>query len=429
LFASSWPVTPPARWEWIDRVRKLPIPVVAVALALIIGAAVIASKSNNYQVAMVFPNANNLFAGATVMRDGFKAGTVKKIEVVDGKAKATLKLNDGFAPLHDGVRAEVVWKGVLGERQVQLTDGPEKNAAVPSGALLTNVAAEPVELSDVMSSLNAPTRKKLNTLIANINATTSGHETDIRNSLITAGPAVEALGAVLSDLGTDGEAIRQILTQSNRTMGILAARQQSLAQIVADLSDMSSDVVKRRQELGETLDRLPGVIDQANTTLEQVPDAVDETVPLLKDLDPATKKLAKTSKHLKPVMQDLRPAVADLKPTLASLAELLQHTPAFMRAGKATFPDIDNALDNSQDAVRFLRPYTPELVGWMSNWGSAGGNYDANGHYARFHILEGAESVIPSPGLKGPGVTQNLTPKPGNPVGQPWEDAYGDDIR
>jgi len=404
--------------------------VVAVALALLVGGAVIASKSNNYKVALMLPNANNLFAGATVQRDGFNAGTVKKIEVVDGKAKATVQLDDAFAPLHDGVRAEVVWKGVLGERLVQLSDGPAKNAAVPSGALLTNVAAEPVELSDVMSSLNAPTRKKLNVLIANLNATTTGHETDIRNSLTTAGPAVEALGAVLSDLGTDGEAIRQILTQSNRTMGILAARQQALGQIVDELSDMSSDVVQRRKELGETLDKLPGVIDQANTTLEQVPDAVDETVPLLKDLDPATKKLAKTSKHLKPVMQDLRPAVADLKPTLGSLAELLQYTPALMRSGTRTFPDVDKALDGSQDAVRFLRPYTPELVGWMSNWGSAGGNYDVNGHYARFHILSGAESVVPTAvKVPGTGVTQNLTPKPGNPVGQPWADAYGDDIR
>jgi phospholipid/cholesterol/gamma-HCH transport system substrate-binding protein len=411
-------------------VRKLPFPVLAVALTLLVGGAVIASKSNNYKVAMVFPNANNLFNGATVMRDGFKAGTVKDIKVVDGKAKATLQLNDEFAPLHDGVRAEVVWKGVLGERVIQLTDGPAKNTAVPSGALLTNVASEPVELSDVMSSLNAPTRKKLNVLISNLNATTTGHETDIRNSLQTAGPAVEALGALLSDLGTDGEAIRQILTQSNRTMGILAARQQALGQIVNDLSDMSADVVKRRKELGETLDRLPDVIDEANTTLEQVPDAVDETVPLLKDLDPATKKLAKTSKHLKPVMQDLRPAVADLKPTLGSLAEVLKYSPALMRSGERTFPDVNKALKGTRPAVSFLRPYTPELVGWMSNWGSAGGNYDVNGHYARFHILTGTDAMVPSvTGSPGPGVTQNLTPKPGNPAGQPWEDAYGDDIR
>jgi phospholipid/cholesterol/gamma-HCH transport system substrate-binding protein len=131
---------------------------------------------------------------------------------------------------------------------------------------------------------------------------------------------------------------------------------------------------------------------------------------------------------LEPVLQDLRPAVQDLRPALGSLAKLLNETPAMMDAGTATFPDIDKALKGSQPAVDFLRPYTPEIVGWLSNWASQAGNYDSNGHYSRFGILHGAESVIPAVS-KGAGVTQNLEPKPGDPVEQPWEDAYGDGVR
>ena len=125
-----------------------------------------------------------------------------------------------------------------------------------SGSLLTDVASEPVEMAEVLSALDAPTRKNLNTLIKNINATTSGHEADMKAALTTAGPAVEQLGGMLSDLGTDGEAIQQILTQSNRTMGILAARQRTLSQVVNNLHDASKTVVSRQKELGETLARL-----------------------------------------------------------------------------------------------------------------------------------------------------------------------------
>jgi phospholipid/cholesterol/gamma-HCH transport system substrate-binding protein len=106
----------------------------------------------------------------------------------------------------------------------------------------------------------------------------------------------------------------------------------------------------------------------------------------------------------------------------------LNETPAMMDAGTATFPDIDKALQGSQPAVNFLRPYTPEIVGWLSNWASQAGNYDSNGHYSRFGILHGAESVIPAAAM-GAGVRQNLEPKPGDPVEQPWEDAYGDGVR
>lgn len=385
-------------------------------------------SANDYQVSVVLPNANNIIKGGSVMREGYRAGSVKSIEVVDGKAKLLLDLDDGFGKLHEGVRADIAWKGTIGERLITLTDGPRTNAEIPSGALLTDVASEPVEMAEVLSSLDAPTRKNLNTLIKNINATTSGHEKDMQAALKTSGPAVEQLGAMLGDLGADGEAISQILTQSNRTMGILADRQRTLSQVVADLSGMSENVVTRRKELGKTLETLPDVLEEGEKTFDVVPDAVDETIPLLEDLEPASEQLAETSKNLEPVLQDLRPAVQDLRPALGSLAKLLNETPAMMDAGTATFPDIDKALKGSQPAVDFLRPYTPEIVGWLSNWASQAGNYDSNGHYSRFGILHGAESVIPAVS-KGAGVTQNLEPKPGDPVEQPWEDAYGDGVR
>lgn len=406
---------------------KLYLPAVVIAAALVCGGAVMAN-TGGYKVSVVLPNANNVIKGGSVMREGYRAGSVESIKVVDGKAKLVLDLDESFGKLHDGVRVDVAWKGTIGERLITLTDGPKKNTEIPSGALLTDVASEPVEMAEVLSALDEPTRKNLNTLIKNVNATTSGHEDDMHAALTTAGPAVEQLGAMLADLGTDGEAIRQILTQSNRTMSILSNRQRTLAQVVNNLHDMSTDVVDRRQELGKTLERLPGVLDEGQKTFKQVPDAVDETIPLLEDLDPATEKLAKTSKHLKPVLQDLRPAVQDLRPALGSLAKLLNETPAMMDAGTATFPDITKALTTVQPMVSFLRPYTPETIGWLSNWASLAGNYDSNGHYNRFHILNGAESVIPALAAS-PGVTQNLTPKPGDPVGQPWQDAYGDGLR
>lgn len=406
---------------------KLTIPTFVIAAVLVCGAAVM-SNASNYKVAVMMPNAVNVIKGGSVMRDGYHAGTIDSVDVVDGKAKLVLDLDDEFGKLHDGVRVDVLWKGTVGERLVTLTDGPKKNAEIPSGALLTDVAAEPVEMAEVLSALDAPTRKNLNTLIKQLNATTTDHEADMQAALTTAGPAVEQLGGMLADLGADGEAIKQILTQSNRTMTILANRQRTLSQVVNNLSDMSESVVTQRKELGETLETLPEVIEEGEKTFKQVPDAVDEAVPLLEDLEPATDKLATTSKHLKPVLQDLRPAVQDLRPALGSLARLLNETPAMMDAGTATLPGIDQAVTTTQPMVQFLRPYTPEVVGWLSNWASLAGNYDSNGHYARFHILNGAESVIPGV-TKGPGVTQNLRPKPGEPVGQPWEDAYGDGIR
>jgi phospholipid/cholesterol/gamma-HCH transport system substrate-binding protein len=401
---------------------------VVVACCLVGGAAVVRSGSDDYRVSMVLPNANNLFEGGSVMRNGYEAGSISSIEVEDGKAKVEVDLDTSYGRLHDGAKAEVVWKAALGERLLQIHDGPAKNAELPDGAMLAGVQAEPVELDKVLAALDAPTRKKLNSLTDRLAATLDGREKQANASLESAGPAVQALGAVLREVGTDGTAIKQLVTQLDNTMTILERRDRSIAQIVDNLGATTAATVTERQALGETLERLPDVLDEAETTLGRVPDTVDATVPLLEDLDPATNRLASVSRDLRPLLQDLRPAVAQLRPTLGSLARLLGWTPDLMDTGSATLPEANKALTSLTPVLDFLRPYTPEVAGWATNWGSSAGNYDANGHYTRFYVQAGLESAI-GVGLKGPGVTQNLTPKPGQPVGQPWEDAYGSEMR
>ena len=226
--ASSWPATPPVRWEWTDCVPKLLLPASAVAAALL---------------------CRRRHDGVRQRLRGFgrppqraqhhqgRIGDARGIPRRHGRG-ARGRRRKGQAPARPRRQTSAScttasgstssWKGTIGERVITVTDGPKKNAEIPSGALLTDVATEPVEMAEVLSALDAPTRKNLNTFIKQVNATTSGHEKDMNAALTTAGPAVEQLGALLGDLGTDGEAIRQILTQSNRTMGILANRQRDV---------------------------------------------------------------------------------------------------------------------------------------------------------------------------------------------------------
>jgi len=37
--------------------------------------------------------------------------------------------------------------------------------------------------------------------------------------------------------------------------------------------------------------------------------------------------------------------------------------------------------------LEFIRPYTPELIGWFRDFGAGAANYDANGHYARIQPI------------------------------------------
>jgi phospholipid/cholesterol/gamma-HCH transport system substrate-binding protein len=132
------------------------------------------------------------------------------------------------------------------------------------------------------------------------------------------------------------------------------------------------------------------------------------------------------AKNLKPVLQDLRPLVAQLGPTLTAAQTLLSYTPGLLDQAHAVLPGATSALNYLQPAFEFLRPYTPEAASFFSLWGSAFGNYDANGHYARiFGPQAGLASLNNNPGIPLPGIRQDPYPLPGAAGNQPWADAFG----
>lgn len=405
------------------------VPAALLGALLVSGLLVGYAATRDYHVSAVLPNAGNLFVGGSVMVDGYEAGSITDISVEDGRALVEMSLDDEFAPLHDGAAAEVVWKAALGERLLVLTDGPEANSDLPEGSLLTGVQAEPVELDAVLSTLDAPTRERVSSLVSSLQDTLQGREVAANESLRTAGPALRELGAILRGLNTDGAAIEQLVQQFDQTMQIIAQRDDSLEQVVTSLSTMTGAVATQDEALGATLDRMPEVLRHATETLGRVPSTVTQTLPMLGDLADATSHLGPVAANLRPLLADLQPTVASLRPTLEALSELLGITPGLMSDSIATVPAGDQALSDLAPALDFLRPYAPEIAGWATNWGSAAGNYDSNGHYTRFHIQGGLESGIGPGSIPGPGVTQNLTPAPGAPVGQAWTDAFGSEMR
>jgi phospholipid/cholesterol/gamma-HCH transport system substrate-binding protein len=164
-----------------------------------------------------------------------------------------------------------------------------------------------------------------------------------------------------------------------------------------------------------------------------VPPVADKVVPLLHDLDPATERLESVAGNLRPLLKDLRPALHDLRPTIHALNELFDCLPdvldAASRGDHSAFPLLQTTLHNLSGPLNFLRPYTPEAVGWLSNWNSAFSDYDSNGHYARIWVQAGASVIAGNPGVVPPGVRAAPYPLPGQNGGTPWTDAFGSGVR
>lgn len=382
---------------------------------------------DEYEVDLVMPSAAQMSERTPVMINGHKAGQITGLNVRDGKALVSISVDEEFAPLHDGTTSRVEWVSAVGERVLTLYPGPEENAALAEGALVEGTSRQ-IEVDQVLQALDAPTRKRLTSLIRELNDTVGGREDQLRETIRTASSAVGALGEVLRAVGHDGPAIRSLVSQLSELTGAAASRQDGIANTVRQLNALSEATAREEAALSETLGRLPRVLQTAQRTLGKVPGAADPTVDLLEDLRPSTQLLPGVSADLAPTLVDLRPTVAELRPLLSAADQLLKHTPGLLDTSHQVLPTLNTFVDDIGPALAFLRPYTPEGVGGLHNWGQAFAPYDGAGHTWAGLLAPGTnalnESLVPLPTSR-----QNPAPPPGQPEGQPWTDATGSEIR
>lgn len=412
--------------------------VVGLAGMLVLGAggaaaAALVDSGRGYEVTVVMPTAPNLVKGGKVEVDGADAGRVSELRVRDGQALITVGVRDDFTPLPTGTTARIEWKALLGERILVLEPGPADNPDLPDRGRVEG-SRQRVEIDQVLAALDAPTRARLRSLAARAAATLSDSEGDVNATLRTAGPALEALGEVADAVGRDGQALRSLISRMRDVTEVTTARRSDVRSAVVDLQDLAARTARERAAMDRALAELPGTLEQATRTLGAVPGTVDQADPLLRDAAPLAAEIGAVARDLRPLLQDLRPTLQNLRPALAEAATLLQGTPALLDGAAATLPGLTQITNGGLPALDFLRPYTPELAGWLANWGSTAANYDVYGNYARIYVQGGMASFNETPaGASPPGpmgfVRSNPHRQPGELEGQPWTDANGSGMR
>jgi phospholipid/cholesterol/gamma-HCH transport system substrate-binding protein len=381
----------------------------------------------SYQLKLIVPSAAQLVVGSPVRIKDNDVGKVTDIGESDGRAIVTVALSGDEVPLHEGTTAKVDWQSVLGERLISIQPGPKNNLEIPSGAMYEAQATE-VEADQVLAALNKPTRDHLNSMIEGLHQVTDGQEQNIQQTLRSAGPSVQALGNVLQAVGRDGPAIKTLVSELERMAGGLAIHQDRLSGTVRNVATLANKVATRKDQLAEGLREVPPTLDTARVTLDKIPTATDATIPLLDKLRPGIERLPSVANNLKPVMRDLRPIARDLRPTINDLADLFKYAPRFMDSAHHALPPLAETVGKLGPAVESLRPYTPEFMGWLANFGSGFSGYDSQGKFWAITPGLGPADIESLPGTVPP-YHMAIRPAPGAAVGQPWTDANGDGQR
>jgi phospholipid/cholesterol/gamma-HCH transport system substrate-binding protein len=386
----------------------------AIVIAIVAVVMILFSSGTSYTVHALFRSASQIVSGDLVQVSGRSVGTVSDVSLTpNGQARLTLNINDGaFDPLPQGTSATVREASLSGvaNRYVDLRLGPSGGGTIRDGGQITSArTTSEVDFDQLFNTLDAPTRRGLQQLIAGSARQLQGVSRQAQAALAYLNPAIASTSTLFSELNHDTARFTGFIVKSGNLVSDIAQRQADLSGLVSHLATTTEALASQRQALGASIQRLPGFMTTARTTFANLRAALNDLDPLVNASKPVAPKLRKLLVQLKPLAEQAVPTVRDLanivsRPGAANdLIELtrlgqplaaatVRPVNAHGKVRPGAFPQSVTALNGSTPELAVARPYAVDLTGWFEGFSHPGG-YDANGAYSRVAPIVGVGSI------------------------------------
>ena len=254
-------------------------------------------RPESYRFEAKVREAATLPVEADVRIAGVSVGKVKR-KNLDAGAAATLleiELKPEYAPITRDTRLILRQKTLLGETYIELAEG-RSGEDLDDGGRLADTQVEPtVELDEVFSAFDKPTRTFFQRWVAEVDDAVSGSRgRDLNDSLGNlAGFTVdgERLFRVLDERRG---ALRRLVADGGTVLEAINERDGALRGLVQNSSEALEATASRDDALAESVRILPTFLDETRVTLRRVERFSGDTRPLVSDLLPAANDLGPT---------------------------------------------------------------------------------------------------------------------------------------
>jgi phospholipid/cholesterol/gamma-HCH transport system substrate-binding protein len=361
-----------------------------VAAAVLAALILLGAGGNGHSYKLLFETGGQLVPGNQVQVAGQPIGTVDEITLTDdAMAEVEITVDD---PLTEGTTAMVRATSLSGiaNRYVSLAPGPSNMPELEDGATIpADKTTSPVDLDQLFNTFDERTREGLQKVIQGSAGIYAGNAKQARATYKYFAPSLQATERLFAELTRDQQAFSEFLTSGSRVLGAVAQRRDDLSALTQNANEALGAIARENEAFDRTLVALPPALRQANTTFVNLRAALDDLDPLVAtskvvapDLPPFLRDLRAVARKGTPVARDLRLAFnRDGKAN--DLAEAIRKLPGGQNAAANGIPRAITAMDDSQPVIEFARPYTPDLLGFLTKFSQVTAYYDASGHYAR----------------------------------------------
>ena len=401
----------------------------------------------------VFTNANGLRPDSLVRIAGVNVGKVTSVAPVSGctpgragqtpcqAADVGLEIDPGGLPIHKDATFAIRPRTFLeGNFFVDVHPGSPSTPAAPSGYTFPiNQGVEPVQLDQVLTSLQPDTRRNLQILLGQYGSAVRQAGPEYNASISYWLPAYEYTAIVSHDaLGIQPHDLSTWIAQMATVSGALDAHPRNLQSLVTDFNTTARAFARQsvalRQavaELPRTLAAAPPAFSALNAAFPPLRSLARALLPGVVSAGPAIDTSLPFVGQLRLLVQrpELRGLSTDLSVTVPALARLVVATIPLMRGGvrpassciaNVVYPWSQLTLnDPNFNASNGFPPHKAyvEAVDFLPGLAGESRDLDANGPYIRVLANAGTLTYSLSPNLFGQSLAKISAVQPQLPPG------------
>lgn len=405
----------------------LVVAVAAVSIVVLSG-----PGTKQHELHVTVGDATNAVAGQSIRAGGVKVGQISSIDPVDRgrKVRLGLKLDDSVWPLRKGARMQLRWGGTANydDRYIALTPGPRAAPPLGEDAVLPSASfTSPVELDTLLAAFTPAVRTDLRGFIENAGAALKTARPNLQRVLAKTPPALDEARHVMVDLTADTRALDTLLRQTDTVVNAVQTADPGIQALLTGSAQTFDAVAAHQAGLKQTLDAAPGTLTRASKSLKRADRTLDAAADLTQRLRPGVTELRRIASPLNRVLGTVVKVGPDARNTLATARRATPDLNPLLTKATAQLPQLQSIAKQATTELKCLRPYSPEIASFFSNWGDFLSSTDGRDKFIRANVivpLPASFNALPynSGGAKKlfPGMEFGFPRPPGGVAGQPW---------
>lgn len=404
------------------------IAVVAVGVIALAGG----DGGGQHRLHITVADATNAVSGQSIRAGGVKVGQITSIDPVQKgrRVRLGLKLDDSVWPLPKGSRMQLRWGGTANydDRYIALTLGPRGGPPITEGELLPAASFEsPVELDTLLAAFTPQVRSDLRGFVDNAGATLKQARPNLERTLVAAPPALDQARHVMIDLTADDHALDTLLRQADTVVNAVQTADPGIQRLLSGAAQTFDAVAAHQSQLKQTLDAAPATFTRAGATLKRADETLTQAADLTRKLDPGVRELRRIASPLNHVLGTVVRVGPDARNTLATVRRATPKLDPLLTKATTQLPQLASIGKQATTQLKCLRPYTPEIAAFFSNWGDFLSDTDGRDKFIRANVIVPLPSSFNAlPYTSGtakklfPGLEFGFPRPPGGVAGQPW---------